>query len=1124
MQRMILTCVAVSMLLCFSSTESLGQAITGAIVGTVTDSSKSVIAGANTTVQNLDTGVANRTATGAEGFYTVLNLPPGHYRVTVEYPGFKKSVVPDVIVRVEETTRVDVSLSAGAVTETVNVSANPPMVQSTTSDLGSVIESKQINNLPLNGRLFEQLVTLTPGAAPAGWGDQDENPAGSGAQSPVYATVNGMPFSGNLFLVDGIHNVEPQNAYISIAIPLAAISEFKLETSNPSAQFGTFGGAVINLTTKPGTNSFHGSAFDYIRNDAFNAKDHFALKKFPYKANQFGAALGGPILKEKMFFFLDYQELIQHGGQTYTLTVPSAAERTGDLSVLNNAGKGPITNAAACQTIVAAQGISGAVPCTASPAVTVAGTYDTIPAADLSPIAQNLLSPSVVPLPTPGVAGGCNGTCNNFITNTVNSQTTPQFDARIDYVLSDKNRFFVRDSYLYRKFASPAPGTPFMKGSNPNAKNLSDNAVIAWDHVFSGTKTNQLRIGFNRYATSDWVDSFGINENNILGIPNGNLLGLPITSGIAQFNVSGGNFLSPTGDPGPIPNGLGRLANIFEEADNYSWIHGRHTFQFGGDVQRVQTSVRNPQNDPRGQFFFGGGYTGNGLADLLIGGANGVNRDLFPSTPATRVTFLGFFAQDDLRVREEFTLNLGLRWDVYTAPVDVHNAQSNFLISGPNAGLIQIASSANRGPNLNTYLRNWQPRIGFAYSPDGGKTALRAAFGISFFPDNFGADGGTLERNYPELLQQTNAATSNTNPAAALLLSNGLPGLTAGAYSALVVPPLTPGGFVNPPKGFGVFEVARNFQQDEARAWNLSIQRQLTRDMFVEAAYVGTNGYHLFHDYQLNQCDPPEIVAINPYPACLPFYAVNPNITQVHFRNSSGESRYNAGQFELVKRTGVGLTLIASYTWSKMLDNISNLLDPYVTTLTQVNGGFKTANYPQLFTASYNYDLPFGHGRRWLGGTTGVLDALVGQWAINGITTYRSGGALWITANKSLLPPQADVEPANFNCAGQSMNNPHKIAEWFQTSCFSSPTPNTFGNAGIADVFGPGLTSWDLSISKAIRLTEGKRLKLEASFFNLFNNINLSNPDTNVQDKSFGVISGDNQVPREMQLGLVFSF
>ena len=1105
-----------------------GQAITGTLLGSVQDQSGAVVPNATVTVTNEGTGVSNKMVTSAQGFYTFPTLDPGRYSVTVAVPGFKTTVAKGNLVQVEKSTRVDVTLSAGAVNQEVTVTGRTPLVETTTSDLGTTIDTRQINNLPVNGRLFQTLMFLAPGTTPAAWGDQIENPAASGSPAVggggggTYASVNGFPFQGNLYLVDGVLNVEPQNAYINIAIPFADIAEMKMETSVPTAEYGIFGGAVVNLTTKSGTNRFHGQLFEYLRNTNLNASDYFSHLNPPYHFNQFGGEFEGPIIKDKLFFSMDTQIILQHAGASGLLTVPTQAMRTGDLSEFGS----PITNPAACQMIAAANGLPGAAPCTAN----------SVPAGDISPIATALLSPSVIPLPNlPGVS-------NNFAYSVVGTETAPQFDVRGDYALSDHNRFFARASYARRDYTAPGPGTIFMNSGNGYGENSSYNDVLGWDHFFTNNTINQARMGFSRYDTVDFANAYGIEENNNLGIPNGNISGLPITSGIAQFNISGG--WSSTGDPGWLPNGLGRLANIYEWVDTVSMVHGRNTIKFGASLERVQTSVRNAQNDPRGILTFGGGYTGAGtqgaaLADLLVGGPNEVQRDLFPSIPATRVWYLGVYGQDDLRVNRNLTLNLGMRWDLYTAPVDAHNRQSNFVTSGPNAGLIQIASSSNRGPNVNTYYGNWAPRVGAAFTPDDGKTAFRGAFGISYFPDNFGANGGTLERNYPETLIENNSALSSNcsspitptglySGCGSLILSNGLPGITPGqVYEPLVEPPTTPGGFISPPVGFGVYSIVKNFRQDMAYAWNVSFQRQLTRDMSFEAAYVGTKGDHLYHDYQLNQCNPGYTATAPPaYPACLPFYAINPNITTVDSRNSTGKSHYNAGQFQLQKRTSHGLTLNVAYTWSKMMDNINNPIDSYETRQELDTANWQRNNFPQAIVVSYVYDLPFGHGRQWGGDTSTWVDALIGGWGVSGITTFRSGAPLLITASSSDLLPQNGGQRADYVCPG-SARNPRTIGEWFQTSCFAQPQGFRFGNSGVAPggVYGPRYQNWDIAAYKvwSFGADRSQQIKFSANFFNVVNHVNFQQPDTGVTDSSFGVISSD-FLPRQGMLGLAYSF
>ena len=338
-----------------------GQAVTGTLLGTVLDPTGAVVPNANVTLTNEGTGVTNHMPTSAQGFYTFPTLEPGRYSVSVSASGFRTTVAKGNLVQVEQSTRVDVTLSPGAVDQQVTVTGQNPLVETTTSDLGTVIDAQQINNLPVNGRLFQTLMFLAPGTTPAAWGDQIENPAAAGSTAPggggggTYSSVNGFPFQGNLYLVDGVLNVEPQNAYITIAIPFADIAEMKMETNNPTAEYGTFGGAVVNLTTKTGTNQFHGQLFEYVRNTDFNAKDAFSHLNPPYHANQFGGEIAGPIFRDKLFFSGDFQELLQHAGASGLLSVPTAAMRTGDLSAFGS----PITNTAACQIIATAERIAG---------------------------------------------------------------------------------------------------------------------------------------------------------------------------------------------------------------------------------------------------------------------------------------------------------------------------------------------------------------------------------------------------------------------------------------------------------------------------------------------------------------------------------------------------------------------------------------------------------------------------------------------------------------------------------------------------------------------------------------------------------------------------------------------
>ncbi len=1168
-------------LLAFAAKAGFAQAVTGTLLGTIQDSSGAVVPDASVTLTNEGTDVTNRTTSSQQGFYTFPSLVPGMYSVTVEARGFKTEISKHNRVNVEQETRVDISLSLGAVNEQVTVAGTTPLVETTTSDLGTTLDSTQIDNLPINGRSPQMLMQLAPGSTPTAWGagnGEDSSTAATtapgGGGGGAYTETNGFPFESNLYLVDGVSDVELENGYQGLQIPFDFIGEMKLETSDPTAEYGTFGAQVSNITTKTGTNRFHGQVFEYNRNTDFNEPDYFSKVNPPFHYNMFGGEVEGPIIRNKLFFTADLQWLKLATGSSGLQSSPTAAARSGNLSAFDVNGAGPITNAMACYYSAKANGAVNPQKCTASSAVTVAGTYDTVPASDISPIAAAFFSSSVWPLPN------LSGAVNNATQVLINDASMPQEDARVDWAFSQSDRFFARFGYSIRHqtqplyFGADTSPNPFMNGGDAENTNQLSNNVLGWDHTFgsNGTMINQLRLGYSRYSTADYTAAYAQypDENNTLGVPNGNIAAYPDTSGIAQVNING---FEGTGDGGWLPQTVGRVSNIYQFNDAFTFVHGRHNLKVGIAINPIQARVFNAQNDPRGQFCATGNYAGTGtngaaIADWLVGALGnggscqgaGVARDHFFDKPNTRTNEFGEFAQDDFRLTNKVTLNLGLRYDIYTHPVDTKNLQSNFVTTGPDAGLIQVASSSNRGPNVNTYFGNVAPRLGVAYTPDNGKTAIRAAFGVSYFNGNFGADGGTLERNFPELDMENNAATLNNcltpytgasgnvnpNPAkysncGSLILANGLPGnSTSGSpvYQPLVPFSVTPGGAIASPTGFGVYEVASNFRQSQAENWNVSIERQLGANMALHAAYVGTKGAYLYNDWQLNQCNPTSFTEGPTYaqlqaqygtteypnfPECMPYYSLAPGVSTLDFRNSGARSHYNAGELVFERRTGANLTFTGAYTWSKLMDNYSNQLDSYDMKQYLDTAGWHHANYPQTLTLTYVYTLPFGRGQRFANSISSAEDAILGGWSISGVTWFRSGAPLLVTASSGNLLGQNSGQRANYDCPVAV--NPHTTLEWFDTGCFSQPAGFVFGNDSVAEGngYGPRYQSWDMSFGKAIHPTERMQLQFQAQFFNIFNQVNLQTPDTGVTDSNFGRITSD-YLPRQGQLGLVLSF
>ena len=934
--------------------EVLSQTTRATLTGTVTDPNGAIVPSATVTATNIATNITSTTKTNQEGTYTFTALAPGEYTVSVAVTGFKRNVQTGTILRIAETSRLDIPLEVGAVTEEVNVVSEAPLVRSTSSEQGQVIDYKQIQSLPLNGRLFQQLITLTPGAIPAGFADFAENPAGAGARSAVHHSVNGLPWSGNNYLLDGVANNEPLNAFVNITPPLEALQEFKVQTNNPTAEFGVFGGAVVNLSIRSGTNQFSGSLFEYYRDDSLNARNFFAATKAPFNSHQFGGTFGGPMLRNKAFFFGDYQRLRQDQGRTVVATVPTAAMRGGDLSALGTPIFDPLSG----------QAFDGSI----------------IPGNRINPITRQVAD--IWPLPNRS------GLVDNYIENNVVEQEQDAFDIRSDVNLGRWGSVFGRYSRADRDFVEPPTANIFMSGGN-RSESGNYNLVLGHTLTLSSSRLNEFRVGINKYDLAQFGSDFGIPKNNELGIPNGNIEGHPYTFGIADFNIAG--YLR-TASPG-FTNSV-RIGKTVQVSDNFTWVVDKHSVKFGGDARFITSTLTNPQTQPRGLFTFDRNYTSNlgaantgqPWASFLLGLPNRVQRDFVDTYPEVLINFVGFFMQDDFRVTRNLTVNLGLRWDLLTTPVEKNNRQTNFSLQD---GLIHTASDEDRGPLTTNFYGGWAPRLGVAYSPDAGRTAIRGAYGISYYRDNFGANGGTLERNHP-LFQQIDLQTPNQfTPFRSV--SDGLPGFTS--------IPLTP--TIAPPPGFAVFFFPAGDKPNMAHMFNVGVQRQLPWSSVLDVSYVGTRGKNIFVSRNVN-------VPL-PGPGSLdprrPYFALAPNIPVINQRSGDAESWYDALQVKVDKRFARGLQGLLAYTFSRTEDT-AFILHPAIETRAPSTG--KAIDIPHNFVLSWSYELPFGSGRRFLSDASGVVQMLVEGWAVNGITMYQTGQPLNIRLASSQLNTGTD--------------------------------------------------------------------------------------------------------------------
>jgi hypothetical protein len=1058
-----------------------GQAINGRIVGTVLDSSEAAIPNAAVAITNQETNIAWTTRTDAQGNYVAPSLTPGSYSVKVEAAGFRTALVPNNNVGIAQTTRVDVRLQVGAVTETVEVREQAELVQSTTSDVGETIGQRQIQTLPLNGRIFSQLVQLVPGAIPRGVATAPESASGAGARTFITSTVNGTPWSGTSYTLDGVNNSEPLNAFINIAPPLEAIEEFKVQTSNPSAEFGTFGGAVVNLSMRSGTNDIHGSLFEYLRNQSLNARSFFASTKAPFKTNQFGGTVGGPIIKNKAFFFGDYQGLRLRNGSTYNLNVPTA-----DMQ------QGLMTKQDGFDTVYD----PGSAPSSAS---VLPFPNNQIPVSRWDPVTAQVLK--IWPTPNRNVVGPV----SNYVQNVSDSQNVNAFDIKGDYQFERAGRLFVRESYSRSKLDTMPPGNQFM-AANPDSSQNSHNAVAGYSASIRPNILNELRLGFNRFDTIHVGNDSGVDENNILGIKNGNLPAFVESHGIANFAVG-----SLYGFGAPGWTNAQRLANTYEITNGTTWIHNAHTFKFGVDLRRIRSTLTNPDTSGRGIFTFGRDMTsqnGTGGAEFgsfLLGYPSQIQRGLVNTRPDVRMLQGGVYFQDDWRVNRTLTLNLGLRWDIFTHPIENYNRQVNF---NPVTGKFNAATDGNDGPNVDTRKTNLAPRVGFAWSPHSGKLALRGAFGTSYFAGNYGANGGTLERNFP-LFQTFSVTPSVSYRPFARISVDGLPSFSP--------TPLTP--VIEPIKGIVPFYIPQDYRQGTVIMWNFGVQYQLGQNGVVDVAYVATRGTNLFRNQPINTPVSPGPGALDPR---RPYYDVSPLTQSITERGSNGDSRYNSLQAKYTLRFSHGLQGLFSYTYGQSYDDVS-IFWVWDDRLNWRPSTSQALDLRHVVSSSWTYDLPVGKGRQFLGRAPAAVDLIAGGWSVNGIATLRTGEPMSVTSRNNLLNTGTN-NWANNTCGG-SIGMPKNVNQWFDTNCFADPTdPYVFGNAGTGVLRGPGVVNFDLSVFKNFKIKERFQTQFRAEFFNAFNNPHFANPNTARANANYGRITSTILTPREIQLGLRFTF
>jgi hypothetical protein len=1068
----------------------LAQSDNGRIQGTVTDATGAALAGATVTATNTGTGRASTAQTNESGEYTISALQPGSYRIEVKQDGFK-GVAREVTLEVTQTAVLSFALETGSVTDVVEVSSDVPLVQSTTSNIGEVIQGRQIIELPLNGRNFTQLATLIPGVTR---GIPDGAATGAGGNAETFRngnnggaaiSVNGLREQANNFLLDGVDNNESLVNTIAIFPPTEAIQEFRVQTSVAPAEFGRAGGALVNATIRSGSNEYHGSAFNFLRNSEFDARDTFAPRKQLFRRNEFGGTLGGPIIKNKLFAFGDYQGLRQFQPQGVDVaTVPTALMRQGNFSELLN----PALN-------------GGNVTIIRDPLTGNPFPGNIIPANRINPVAQRYLN--AFPLPNNG-----NQILNNYVNTRNQIQDFNAFDIRVDYNLSERDQIFGRFSFgnSTSQTTERLVGLPSGFGSGSNFAETRG-AAIGETHTFSPSVINEFRFGFTR-INFGFQPPFGdqpLSAN--LGIPNANTS--PLLGGGALIGGAN-NQIEFTGDFGPflVPQ------NTFSFSNTLSIVKGNHNFKFGGNVIRRQVNLFRPTAG-KGFFFYNGTNrptgTGYDVAEMLVGFADFYQVGPPFGTVGTRNFESGFFAQDDWRITRKLTLNYGIRYDLYTFPTEVNNRQANFDIV--NRRLLVAGQDGNSESLIPTDKNNFAPRVGFAYDVFGtSKLVLRGGYGLFYFLDRGGIDN-QLAQNLPfsgasqfNFTDGFRIGLSGQAPLNSLDSRNSTGALPVGSNTNINL---------NNPQNINAFAALPTNVNSYVQQFNLQAQYQLTNDTAVSLSYVGAQGKKLVSYYNLNQ------------QAFGTGARRFQNLGNVTVQETRGNSIYHGMQMQVERRLTKGWQYLASYTWSHTIDDSTGAFGgarPQDITNFRLERGNSDQDFRHNFVFSTLYELPFGKGRAFASNLPKALDLIVGGFQVNSIVFLQSGQVFSAFANGAdnlradlVGDPDATIDRGRF----------------FNTSAFATvPRANNGngialrpGTSGRNILRGPARKQIDLSILKNFNVTDVIKVRFGADLFNLTNTAQLANPQNNVSNGDFGnIVNSRFRSSRQAQFSLRVSF
>jgi hypothetical protein len=1106
------------------------QVSTGSINGTVRDQSGAVIPNAAVILSNVATGTKRTTGTNSVGNYGFVDVHPGNYDLMVSKPGFKTSTETHITVLVNQTSTYNFTLQVGTTAQGITVTAAAATIETSTAELGVAITARPVNDLPLNGRNFTELLSLTPGVSPLNTSQSNgfmANPVGDF----TFPAINGQTNRSNFYFLDGINDQNDYASAYAVAPVVDDIQEFKVQSHNDEAQFGGVLGGIINVVTKSGTNQFHGSAWEFVRNNVFDARNPFVANVTPYKQNQFGGTIGGPVVlphyngRNKTFFYGTYQGFRSRQLSESLYTVPTAAELNGDLSSLATPIYNPFTTR----------------PDPNNPGKLLRDPFvnNQIPATLIDPhmvAYAKTLFPAPVQTGIPGING-----INSFS----NSTDQDEYNVRLDEALNSTNSLWFR----YSGFRQPVLQAGGYVGNVLDQHTTGDNWGASWTHTFGPSATLQLEFGHNAVglvqntefpavSTSSLIQQAGFSSIFACSFQFGPHCLIPGV-GITGFLTGGpGYFESPASD-------------VWETKGDFTKIAGRNTFGIGFDINKNgftgpygKGAIDDYENETMTSFETSNLETSSGgsaLASFLLG---------VPDSASLRGTYTtehgawvdGFYFQDQMKATKHLTVNLGGRYDVtlrplqgslkdgnlYIGDLDLNNGtyilqaqppsctqtgKAPCIPGGTLPPRVVVTPFSNHSIVHNDY-DNLEPRLGAAYSLN-SKTVVRASVGRFF--DNWAAITQTAQNytgTWPEIIQ---FLASNLNPGAPTVFAESP--LAAQEVSAI------PG-----PTPFNQTEWYMNplLQDPYSWQWNFGIQRQLSPNTLLTANYVGSSSSRL-------DLGPYENVAVTPGPGTPAQVAARrpyPFIQSTYYDQSIGRSHYNAFQFELRKTYGQGLTYLVSYTWSKCMDLAgddwygigTSVENPY-----DLNGNMGVCGFDLThdLTGSWVYQLPFGAGGRFATGNK-LVDNVIGHWRFNGIGTFTSGqpydigvsGDIANTGNASGAPYGYE----RLNVTGNpNLQNP-TTAEWFNKAAFAVPGPYTFGDLGRDALRADGFVDFDLSLFREFPITESKRLEFRFESFNSTNTPTWGLPDQTFNDPTFGQVLSTRSVERQLQFALKFYF